>query len=45
VSESGEKDLFERMVERVLGYRPKTARKPKKKRNAAKKKKKQKKSS
>jgi hypothetical protein len=36
VSESGEKDVFERMVERVLAYRPKSKRK--KKRKAAKKK-------
>lgn len=32
MSESGEKDLFERMVDRVLSYKPKSARKPKKKR-------------
>jgi hypothetical protein len=30
VSESGEKDVFERMVERVLAYRPKSKRKKKK---------------
>jgi hypothetical protein len=37
MSESGEKDVFERMVERVLAYRPKSKRKPKKKRKAKKK--------
>jgi hypothetical protein len=34
VSEKADSDPFERMVERVLGYRPKSARKPKKKRKA-----------
>jgi len=37
VSESGEKDVFERMVERVLAYRPKSKRKKKAKHKAAKK--------
>ena len=39
MSESGEKDVFERMVERVLAYRPKSKRKKKPKRKVAKKKK------
>jgi hypothetical protein len=32
MSESGEKDVFEAMVERVLAYRPKSKRKKKAKR-------------
>lgn len=32
--ESGEKDVFERMVDRVLAYRPKNKAKRKKKRKA-----------
>jgi len=38
VSESDGKDAFERMVERVLAYRPKSKRKKKATRKAAKKK-------
>jgi hypothetical protein len=38
VSESGDNDIFERMVERVLSYRPKSKRKKKRKAKAAKKK-------
>jgi len=37
VSSGEENELFERMVDRVLSYRPKTARRPKKKRKAKKK--------
>jgi hypothetical protein len=38
MSESGDNDLIERMVERVLAYRPKSKRKKKRKAKAAKKK-------
>jgi hypothetical protein len=38
MSENGDNEIFERMVDRVLSYRPKSARKPKKKRPAKKKK-------
>jgi hypothetical protein len=34
MSESGEKDVFEAMVDRVLAYRPKNKRKKKAKRKA-----------
>ena len=37
MSESGEKDVFERMVERVLAYRPKSKRKNNREAKAAKK--------
>ena len=36
MNERGEKDVFERMVERVLAYRPKSKRKKKRKAKAAK---------
>jgi len=39
VSEKADMDAFERMVERVLAYRPKSKRKKKPKRKVAKKKK------
>jgi hypothetical protein len=42
MSESGEKDVFERMVERVLAYRPKSKRKKKAKRKVLAEKKKKK---
>jgi len=38
MSESGNNDLFERMVERVLSYRPKSKRKKKRNAKVAKKK-------
>ena len=40
MSESGEKDMFEQMVDKVLAYRPKKAAKKRKKKRKAKKSKK-----